>query len=124
MDLIELAWPQVSALSKDMPVFIPIAALEQHGHHLPLFTDSLLLGEVVRRMKPEEIEKSKVDAEEAYFYLGYYYYAQEKNLPMAKCWMEKVRDLNAGTNNTKIGSDMILTKEMKDLAPADCTLLP
>lgn len=28
---------------------MPIAALEQHGHHLPLFTDSLLLGEVVRR---------------------------------------------------------------------------
>ncbi|MFZ1687988.1 MAG: tetratricopeptide repeat protein [Flavobacteriales bacterium] len=80
--------------------------------------------EVVRRMKPEEIEKNKVDAEEAYFYLGYYYYSKEENLPMAKCWMEKVRDLNAGTNNTKIGSDMILRKEMKDLAPADCTLLP
>ena len=28
---------------------IPIAALEQHGHHLPVFTDSLLLGEVIRR---------------------------------------------------------------------------
>jgi tetratricopeptide (TPR) repeat protein len=78
--------------------------------------------EVVRRMKPEEIEKSKVDAEEAYFYLGYYYYAKEKDLPMAKCWMEKVQALNAGTNNTKIGSDMVLTKEMKDLTPADCTL--
>ncbi len=51
MDLIELAWPAVSALSKDTPVVIPIAALEQHGHHLPLFTDSLLLGEVVRRAK-------------------------------------------------------------------------
>lgn len=51
MDLIELAWPAVSALSKDTPVVIPIAALEQHGHHLPLFTDSLLLGEVVRRTK-------------------------------------------------------------------------
>ena len=28
---------------------IPVAALEQHGHHMPLFTDSLLCGEVVRR---------------------------------------------------------------------------
>jgi creatinine amidohydrolase len=26
-----------------------VAALEQHGGHLPLFTDSLLLGEVIRR---------------------------------------------------------------------------
>src|SRR5688500_19488217 len=49
MDLIELSWPAVAALSKDMPVVFPIAALEQHGHHLPVFTDSLLLGEVIRR---------------------------------------------------------------------------
>ena len=28
----------------------PVAALEQHGHHLPVFTDSLLLGEIVRRV--------------------------------------------------------------------------
>ena len=27
----------------------PVAALEQHGLHLPLFTDSLLLGEIIRR---------------------------------------------------------------------------
>ncbi len=51
MDLIDLAWPAIAALPKDTPVVIPIAALEQHGHHLPLFTDSLLLGEVVRRAK-------------------------------------------------------------------------
>jgi creatinine amidohydrolase len=44
-------WPQVAALSKDTPVVIPIAALEQHGHHMPVFTDSLLLGEVIRRVK-------------------------------------------------------------------------
>jgi creatinine amidohydrolase len=28
---------------------MPVAAVEQHGRHLPVFTDSLLLGEVVRR---------------------------------------------------------------------------
>jgi creatinine amidohydrolase len=33
-----------------MPVVIPVAALEQHGHHMPVFTDSLLCGEVVRRV--------------------------------------------------------------------------
>ena len=51
MDLIELSWPTVAALSKDTPVVFPIAALEQHGHHLPVFTDSFLLGEIVRRAK-------------------------------------------------------------------------
>jgi creatinine amidohydrolase len=49
MNLAELAWPAVAALSKDLSVVIPVAALEQHGHHLPVFTDSLLLGEIVRR---------------------------------------------------------------------------
>jgi len=45
----ELSWPAVTAIAKDLPVVIPIAAMEQHGRHLPLFTDSMLLGEVVRR---------------------------------------------------------------------------
>ena len=49
MNLADLPWPTVAALSKDTPVVIPVAALEQHGHHLPVFTDSLLLGEVIRR---------------------------------------------------------------------------
>lgn len=44
-----LTWPATQALCKDIPVVIPIAAVEQHGHHLPVYTDSLLLGEVVRR---------------------------------------------------------------------------
>src|SRR5262249_57280211 len=37
-------------LSRDIPVVVPVAALEQHGEHMPLFTDSLLVGEVVRRV--------------------------------------------------------------------------
>ena len=49
MQLQDLSWPAVAALSSDIPVVLPIAALEQHGRHLPVFTDSLLLGEVVRR---------------------------------------------------------------------------
>lgn len=51
MNLTDLSWPAVAALSKDTPVVFPVAALEQHGHHLPLFTDSLLLGEIIRRVK-------------------------------------------------------------------------
>jgi creatinine amidohydrolase len=45
----EMSWPAVAGTSKDVPVVVPIAAVEQHGRHLPVFTDSMLLGEVVRR---------------------------------------------------------------------------
>jgi creatinine amidohydrolase len=51
MELPELAWPVVAALPKSTPIVFPIAALEQHGRHMPVFTDSLLLGEVIRRVK-------------------------------------------------------------------------
>src|SRR5678815_873304 len=51
MQLTDLNWPAIAALSKDTPVVFPVAALEQHGRHMPVFTDSMLLGEVVRRVK-------------------------------------------------------------------------
>jgi len=50
MQLADLKWSDIGALPRATPVVIPIAALEQHGKHMPLFTDSLLLGEVVRRV--------------------------------------------------------------------------
>lgn len=49
MKLAELAWPEVAALGKETPVIFPVAALEQHGQHMPLFTDSMLMGEIARR---------------------------------------------------------------------------
>jgi creatinine amidohydrolase len=49
MELTRLRWPDIAALPPETPVIIPVAALEQHGKHLPLFTDSMLLGEVIRR---------------------------------------------------------------------------
>src|ERR1700736_3723001 len=49
MQLTDLTWPAVDALSRDTPIVFPVAALEQHGRHMPVFTDSMLLGEVVRR---------------------------------------------------------------------------
>ena len=61
MNLADLPWPVVAALSKDTPVIIPVAALEQHGHHMPLFTDSLLCGEIVRRVSAR-FEKSALFA--------------------------------------------------------------
>jgi creatinine amidohydrolase len=51
VELLEMKWPDVAALSRDTPVVLPIASLEQHGRHMPVFTDSLLLGEVMRRAK-------------------------------------------------------------------------
>ena len=49
MELTKLTWPEVDGLDRDTPVVIPVAALEQHGRHMPVFTDSLLVGEIVRR---------------------------------------------------------------------------
>ncbi|MBI1355485.1 MAG: creatininase family protein [Acidobacteria bacterium] len=49
MFLTDMTWPRVRDLDRAIPVVLPIAAVEQHGHHLPLATDSLLLAEVVRR---------------------------------------------------------------------------
>ncbi len=50
MQLTDLSWPAIQALHKDTPIVFPVAALEQHGEHMPLFTDSLLLGEIIRRV--------------------------------------------------------------------------
>lgn len=49
MFLADMTSPAVQSISRDIPVVMPIAALEQHGQHLPVFTDSMLLGEVLRR---------------------------------------------------------------------------
>ncbi len=49
MYLAELSSPAMAALPRSTPIVFPIAAMEQHGPHLPLYTDSLLLGEIVRR---------------------------------------------------------------------------
>lgn len=49
MQLADMSWTEVKALSPETPVVIPVAAVEQHGHHLPVYTDSYLLGEVTRR---------------------------------------------------------------------------
>jgi len=77
--------------------------------------------EVIRKMKPEEAAKSLADAEEANFYLAYYYYTSGDR-GQAKCYFEKVSAINAGTGNTKIAMDMLTTKELKDLDPTPCEL--
>lgn len=79
--------------------------------------------EMLAHMKPEEKEKSKADVEEAYNYMGLYYlYNKEaRDLPKARCYFEKVRDLNAGTSITKqVTEVMLMTKELKDVTPGEC----
>lgn len=53
MHLTDLTWPDVAALDKDTPIIFPIAALEQHGRHMPVFTDSMLAGEIMRRVEAQ-----------------------------------------------------------------------
>lgn len=57
MLLQELTWPTIASLPKTTPVVIPIAAVEQHGHHLPVHTDSMLLGEIVKRVEQAMTDK-------------------------------------------------------------------
>lgn len=57
MYLADMTWPEIKALTPHTPVIVPIAAVEQHGHHLPVATDSMLLGEVVRRLEPRVADK-------------------------------------------------------------------
>lgn len=80
--------------------------------------------EMLRKMKPEEMAKSPADVEEAYFYLGYYHYTVSKDLPTSKCMFEKVKTANAGTPNTKIALEMLATKDLKDVAPGTCEMIP
>lgn len=51
-------WLEVSRLSRQQVVLIPTGSLEQHGHHLPLLTDTLIsrsVAEAVERNLPEQV---------------------------------------------------------------------
>lgn len=49
MYLADLSWPEVQQHAPNTPLVFPVAAVEQHGRHLPVYVDSYLLGETVRR---------------------------------------------------------------------------
>lgn len=51
MKLAHLTWPEVEAISRDAVVLVPTGSLEQHGPHLPLFTDSLIVTAVAEEME-------------------------------------------------------------------------
>jgi creatinine amidohydrolase len=49
-----LTWPEVAALSEqDRVCVIPVATLEDHGHHLPIDADLRIVGEICRRAADE-----------------------------------------------------------------------
>lgn len=47
----ELTSAQIDSLDRDLPVILPIASCEQHGRHLPVFTDTLQLQEIATRVE-------------------------------------------------------------------------
>ena len=50
MRLEHARWPELAALS-DRIFVVPLASLEQHGRHLPVFTDSLITGHIADRVE-------------------------------------------------------------------------
>jgi creatinine amidohydrolase len=59
MRFAELTAPEIQRLPRDRTLIVaPIAACEQHSHHLPVFTDSILCGALADRLEadlPEEV---------------------------------------------------------------------
>ncbi|MDP6506171.1 MAG: creatininase family protein [Planctomycetota bacterium] len=50
MLLAEMTSPDIDALPRDIVVLMPVASCEQHSLHLPVFTDSMIAGEVAARV--------------------------------------------------------------------------
>lgn len=52
MKLAEMTWREVAKLPKEEIVaIVPVASCEQHSHHLPFFTDSLLVTAIAERVE-------------------------------------------------------------------------
>lgn len=52
MLLQNLSWPDLKQIAKKIFI-VPLGSLEQHGHHLPLFTDSYIVSEIASRVESE-----------------------------------------------------------------------
>ena len=49
----EQSWPNIKEIDKNTPVVIPTGSCEQHGHHLPVFVDSIQVDGIARRSERE-----------------------------------------------------------------------
>ncbi len=56
MRLEQARWPDLASLS-DRIFVVPLGSMEQHGKHLPLFTDSLIVGHVAERVEALRSER-------------------------------------------------------------------
>lgn len=45
----ELSWPEIRDTPKDRVVVLPVGTLEDHGHHLPVNTDVVIVESICRR---------------------------------------------------------------------------
>ncbi|MBV8820236.1 MAG: creatininase family protein [Acidobacteriaceae bacterium] len=57
MRLQDVRWPDLASLA-DRIFIVPLGSLEQHGRHLPVFTDSIIVGHVADRV--EQLSSSKI----------------------------------------------------------------
>lgn len=46
----EKSWPTIKQVDKNIPVMIPLGSCEQHGRHLPVFTDTLQVSAICERV--------------------------------------------------------------------------
>lgn len=51
MFLADCTWKEIQTLDKKTVVIVPFGAMEQHGPHLPMKTDSAIAGEIVQRIE-------------------------------------------------------------------------
>ncbi|MCA9427968.1 MAG: creatininase family protein, partial [Candidatus Omnitrophica bacterium] len=45
----EQRWTQLEKMDKDTPVLIPLGSCEQHGHHLPVYVDTIQVTAIAER---------------------------------------------------------------------------
>jgi creatinine amidohydrolase len=49
----ELRWTDLNAADKNVPVVIPLGSCEQHGHHLPVFVDTVQVSAIAERAEAQ-----------------------------------------------------------------------
>lgn len=47
----EQSWPAMREVNKQMPVVVPLGSVEQHGHHLPLYVDTIQVAAIADRVE-------------------------------------------------------------------------